>query len=660
MLGTTFLFPTPTKKNMRPPWRPHLPLLLFLAFMEPTTSSIFWDPEYTYVTTSFCNATDTAQHWTYNSSTSQIWSKQQFVNTKKQRCLSLAPNALNLDISSISVCKSAYIGEIKTSQSTLHAYDSEFLSSMCREHLQNFDHWNNEQYHNFANLVTRNCDNVFYRNVDAPWMSYHTAFSLPRWTYDAYTGSIINQDSGKCIQIGGSIEEQCAGFLRKKTTVKEATLQLRAATNNNQTAIHQPPVLPLLSEAKNKLTYISASAHPALLLPCGAVGCRLEETQQWTMKKINTTATHGADTVLLQLRGNPTLCLRSGVDWNHVSTWDQHWEPYFFVFLSFLLMSGAFYWEAKNLANVYFGSEERCRCDCSYSNSKYHRNTRLRIFHPVLGVLILRIICICGGFCQVFVASAITFSLEEGGRMFFPRQMAVHGTLFEINLLFIHVMLVSRKKNIYEKQCIQEFSKSNCDVQHFFHFMCIERPTVGLHALYIFVGRGICFITGIQKSEASSEFNALDFMNNNTLLWILIMFPFTFMLFHIGQSIAEVRADPNGGRYRHIVSRNNSHEYMDLPISTGSSAHTSSSSSTASSSKFFQSSSRPDGGDDYITEFLKRWFVWIGLQSIIFVSGFYAPNGSPQWFPTLSLNVLFIGLVVELLFGRNKQSCVFF
>ena len=625
-------------------------------------SSIFWDPEYTYVTTSFCNATDTAQHWTYNSSTSKIWSKQQFGNTwntKKQRCLSLAPNALNLDISFISVCNAAYIGKIKTSQSTLRAYDSEFLSSMCREHLQNFDHWNNEQYHNFANLVTRNCDDVFYRNVDAPWMSYHTAFSLPRWTYDAYTGSIINQDSGKCIQTGGSIEEQCAGFLRKKTTVKEATLQLRAATNNNQTAIHQPPVQPVSSEAKKKLTYISASAHPALLLPCGAVGCRSEETQQWTMKQINTT-----DAVLLQLRGNPALCLRSGIDWNHVSTWDQHWEPYFFLSLSFLLMSGAFYWESKNLSHVYFGGPEGCRCDCSYTNARYHRNTRLRIFHPVLGVAILRLICICGGFCQVFVATAITFSLEEGGRMFFPRQMAVHGTLFEINLLFIHVMLVSRKKSIYEKQCIQEFSKSNCDVQHFFHFMCIERPSVGLHALYIFVGRGICFITGIQKSEASSEFNALDFMDTNTLLWIFIMFPFTFMLFHIGQSIAEVRADPNGGRYRHI-SRNNDHEnmnalsnmhdqdgYMDVPTSTDS-GHTSSS-STTSSSKFFQSSSRPDGGDDYITEFLKRWFVWIGLQSIIFVSGFYAPNGSPQWFPTLSFNVLFIGLVVELLFGKKK------
>jgi len=93
---------------------------------------------------------------------------------------------------------------------------------------------------------------------------------------------------------------------------------------------------------------------------------------------------------------------------------------------------------------------------------------------------------------------------------------------------------------------------------------------------------------------------------------------------------------------------------MGLPTSTDASAHTSSSSSTASSSKFFQSSSRPHGGDDYITEFLKRWFVWIGLQFTIFISGFYAPNGSPQWFPTLSLNVLFIGLVVELLFGKKK------
>ena len=567
-----------------------------------------------------------------------------------------------LDISSISVCNAAYIGDIKTSQSTLRAYDSEFLSSMCREHLQNFDHWNNEQYHNFANLVTRNCDDVFYHNIDAPWMSYNTLFSLPRWTYDAYTGSIINQDSGKCIQTGGSIEQQCAGFLRKKTTVKEATLQLRAATNNHQTAIHRPPVQPVSSEAKKKLTYISASAHPALLLPCGAVGCRSEETQQWDMKQINTT-----DAVLLQLRGNPALCLRSGIDWNHVSTWDQHWEPYFFLSLSFLLMCGAFYWESKNLSHVYFGGPEGCRCDCSYTNARYHRINKLRIFHPVLGVAILRILCICGGFCQVFVASAITFSLEEGGRMFFPRQMAVHGTLFEINLLFIHMMLISRKKNIYEKQCIQEFSKSNCDIQHFFHFVSVERPTVGLHALYIFVGRGICFITGIQ-SKASSEFNALDFMNNNTTLWIFIMFPLTFMMFHIGQSIAEVRADPNGGQYRarrnnvhdqneYMDAPSNVHEYMHLPSSSSSDSSGHTASSSSSSSMFFQSAARPDGGDDYNTEFVKRWSVWIGIQFTVFVSGFYAPNGSPQWFPTLSLNILFLGLVVEMLFGKNKLFC---
>ena len=251
--------------------------------------------------------------------------------------------------------------------------------------------------------------------------------------------------------------------------------------------------------------------------------------------------------------------------------------------------------------------------------------------------------------------------------MFFPRQMAVHGTLFEISLLFIHMMLVSRKKNIYEKQSVREFSKSNCDVHHFFHFVVVERPSVGLHALYIFVGRGLCFITGIQ-SEASSEFNALDFLNNNTFLWIFVMFPFTFMLFHIGQNIAEVRADPNGGRYKRVARRNNVHdqnEYMDPPSnvheythlpsssssSSDSSGHTASSSS--SSSMFFQSASRSEGGDDYNTEFLKRWSMWIGIQFTIFVSGFYAPSGSPQWFPTLSLNILFLGLVIEMLFGKN-------
>jgi hypothetical protein len=186
--------------------------------------------------------------------------------------------------------------------------------------------------------------------------------------------------------------------------------------------------------------------------------------------------------------------------------------------------------------------------------------------------------------------------------------------------------------------------------------------------LYIFVGRGICFITGIQ-SKASSEFNALDFMNNNTTLWIFIMFPVTFMMFHIGQSIAEVRADPNGGRYRarrnnvqdqneYMDAPSNVHEYMHLPSSSSSdsSGHTASSSSS-SSSMFFQSAARPDGGDDYNTEFLKRWAVWVGIQFTVFVSGFYAPNGSPQWFPTLSLNILALGLVVEMLFGKNKGFC---
>jgi hypothetical protein len=143
--------------------------------------AIFWDPEYEIVTTTYCNESDTAQHWILNDT--KIWSAQVYNDNygARSRCMSLAPNALNLQIASepTEPCRNAFIGRV----GHLAAYDSDYFDKQCLERLQTFDYWEGEQFHDFANVVTRNCDGVFYNNKgnDRPWLKYQTAFSGEFW-----------------------------------------------------------------------------------------------------------------------------------------------------------------------------------------------------------------------------------------------------------------------------------------------------------------------------------------------------------------------------------------------------------------------------------------------------------------------------------------------
>ena len=237
-------------------------------------------------------------------------------------------------------------------------------------------------------------------------------------------------------------------------------------------------------------------------------------------------------------------------------------------------------------------------------------------------------------------------------------------------------MLVSRKKSIKDKQEVEK-STTKCDIKAFFCFVCIERPTVGLHAMLIFVFRALSFVTGIGGRSKGGEENPIDVMDSNILLWIVIMFPMAFCFFHVGQSIAEVRVDEYGKLSN--LQNVHMHEYMAVDSDESGSSSNEFASSTTNSAEGSQSvhsahhSTNSNGSYvsatvsdnaepklhthvDYTTQFLKRWLVILCFQFAIFVSGFFAPSGSPQWFPTLAVNVLVLGLVVETLFGTIKTE----
>ena len=260
------------------------------------------------------------------------------------------------------------------------------------------------------------------------------------WNFES--GFIINIDSGKCVQIGGSLDEQCTGMeLKNKATLQEASEYLLRASSSKKA--HE-----WRHDVQHKHPYISASAAPAVLFPCNR-GCSPDDMQRWeaVLLKRTTTTTDNTNTnpnvvgqvVMLKLRTNLDLCLRSGVDSQHVSSWVQSAEPWIALLVLSLPMLWAFYHERKY--------------------RKYRKlHYKLYLFGESfgVGVLVLRLLCSASTLAQVFFWKAVTLSNANGGRGFWPRQYVVHGTLFGANLLFIHVMLVSRMKTIEERKDLHE------------------------------------------------------------------------------------------------------------------------------------------------------------------------------------------------------------
>jgi hypothetical protein len=291
--------------------------------------------------------------------------------------MSLAPNALNLQIEKGEgkPCHAAFIGRV----GHLDAYDTDYFDKQCLERLQTFDYWEGEQFHDFANVVTRNCDGIFYNNRggDRPWLKYQTLFSPPMWTFES--GFIINIDSGKCVQIGGSMDQQCGGNnLKSKATLSEASENLRRASG--PTIVHE-----WRDDTQHKHPYISASVAPALLFPCNR-GCTPDDVMRWEAAPVNRTTTTTTSTamtdrvVMLKLRTNLNLCLRSGVDSQHVSFWIQATETWVVLLVLSIPLLLAFRHERK------------------YRISHY----KLHLFGDSfgVGVLVLRLLCSSGALVQ--------------------------------------------------------------------------------------------------------------------------------------------------------------------------------------------------------------------------------------------------------------------
>jgi len=267
------------------------------------------------------------------------------------------------------------------------------------------------------------------------------------WKYD--NGYIVNTNSGKCLQIGGSVDQQCDGsgknWLKNKNkkidlaTAKETylkqTTKPKSASNNIATPSTEK------EDYNDPHPYISAVASPAVLMPCNS-GCAPEKMQQWEKVEVQTSlsssspsSSSASSTVMFRLRSNHQVCLRSGVDWNTVSTWQQSYETWIAAAIALVPMILAFWYELKYL--------------------KSQKYSRLLLFgDKSIGVLVIRIISSFGGIVQVFFWKAISLSNKNGGRGFYPRQVIVHGTLFSFNLLFIHVMLVSRMKTVDERRLL--------------------------------------------------------------------------------------------------------------------------------------------------------------------------------------------------------------
>ena len=119
------------------------------------------------------------------------------------------------------------------------------------------------------------------------------------------------------------MDQQCGGNnkLKNKATLQEASENLLRATSGPK-IIHE-----WRDDAQHKHPYISASVAPAVLFPCNR-GCRPDDMQRWEAVPLNRTTTGSTNAVvgqivMLKLRTNLHLCLRSGVDSQHVSSWIQ-------------------------------------------------------------------------------------------------------------------------------------------------------------------------------------------------------------------------------------------------------------------------------------------------------------------------------------------------
>ena len=156
---------------------------------SPHHQQYFFDPSYEYVTTVFCDrADDLRQTWTINATSQMI-----HLASDPSRCLSLVPNAADINIAA--ACHESLVeGGILVDGVLRQAYDLTRIGVHCREFIQTIGRWHGRQFNDFSNVVTsQDC---------------HAHQEQPHWIVDNSTGTIVNQESGACLQLGGELKEQ--------------------------------------------------------------------------------------------------------------------------------------------------------------------------------------------------------------------------------------------------------------------------------------------------------------------------------------------------------------------------------------------------------------------------------------------------------------------
>ena len=207
-----------------------------------TPLTYFYDPSYKYVTTTYCDPSDdVAQLWTFNTTSNMI-----FTANDTNRCLSMVPNAINLNLDLF--CQDAKVnGGVMLDGVIRTAYKLASISKACSEVLQEYGRWGGSQFNTHSNVVTMYDCFADGKSLEGQRVN-EKAWHLPgmydeqRWIADNNTGSIVNPRAGACLHVGGAMDDQC--------------------------------------HRKDERVILHASPYPAYLYPCDR-GCHPEMLQRW-------------------------------------------------------------------------------------------------------------------------------------------------------------------------------------------------------------------------------------------------------------------------------------------------------------------------------------------------------------------------------------------
>jgi hypothetical protein len=425
------------------------------------------DLDFTYVVVTYCNALDDAQQWL-------IDDKKHMVYTKKpNRCLSLAPNAVDLTFPCPETNHAANTTQKNPFRIDSNSGGSNRLNHDCFDADRTYGNYPNQQlFADHANLVTQVCSDVVDQNNKknafffANMVTSRPLFKLENGT----SGALVNLQSGKCIQVGGDMVMQCMEMYD---------------TQGKRPGIND---------------YISPSVYPAYLYPCGK-GCRPHDVQSWVATPITPNSKYS----LIRLRNDNRLCLRSGIDSNVAQPWTHSKLLPLLFFVSLALTV---------LTMVYEFVRDKRRRHLTTKNNKKHVRHVKKMFTETVFWLAMRLLLSLTGPVMLVCVVALNLPNSQGGRSFYPRTMVVHGTLFAITTLFTHVMLVSRHVIELHEEADQLKCKTN-DIlpepktaiaaaaailrrrgmairKAYYNSLsvCCERPSVILHAILITWPRG--------------------------------------------------------------------------------------------------------------------------------------------------------------------------